>query len=86
MEWGKTARSRDVLKHRVFRTLCHASDAKRKRNSQTRPSSTCIRRKTHSFCVFVLDSGDGEVPSHPDAPGAGDANAQAIEKYGTSIY
>ncbi|XDV44828.1 hypothetical protein PO909_013064 [Leuciscus waleckii] len=30
--------------------------------------------------------GDGEVPTHPDAPGAGDANAQSIEKYGTGDY
>jgi len=36
--------------------------------------------------VFVLDSGDGEVQPHPDAPEAGYANAQSIEKYGTSIF
>uniref|UniRef100_A0A672SQU0 Calymmin n=1 Tax=Sinocyclocheilus grahami TaxID=75366 RepID=A0A672SQU0_SINGR len=27
--------------------------------------------------------GDGEVPPHPDTPGAGEANAQSINKYGT---
>ncbi|XP_067286766.1 calymmin [Pseudorasbora parva] len=30
--------------------------------------------------------GDGEVPPHPDAPGAGEANAQSIEKYGKGDY
>ncbi|XP_043110277.1 calymmin [Puntigrus tetrazona] len=30
--------------------------------------------------------GDGEVPPHPDTPGAGEANAQSIDKYGTGDY
>ncbi|XP_073683956.1 calymmin [Garra rufa] len=30
--------------------------------------------------------GDGEIPPHPDTPGAGEANAQSIDKYGTSEY
>ncbi|XP_042591133.1 calymmin isoform X7 [Cyprinus carpio] len=30
--------------------------------------------------------GDGEVPPHPDTPGAGEANAQSINKYGTGDY
>ncbi len=39
-----------------------------------------------SLCISVyLDSGDGEVPPHPDTPGAAEANAQSIDKYGTSI-
>lgn len=32
----------------------------------------------------MLDSGDGEIPSHPDVPGAGEAIAQSTEKYGTT--
>ncbi|XP_016089067.1 calymmin [Sinocyclocheilus grahami] len=30
--------------------------------------------------------GDGEVPPHPDTPGAGEANAQSINKYGMGDY
>ncbi|KAF4106784.1 calymmin isoform X2 [Onychostoma macrolepis] len=30
--------------------------------------------------------GDGEVPPHPDTPGAAEANAQSIDKYGTGDY
>ncbi|XP_056325937.1 calymmin [Danio aesculapii] len=30
--------------------------------------------------------GDGEIPPHSDVPGAGEANAQSTEKYGTEDY
>ncbi|XP_073773457.1 calymmin isoform X6 [Danio rerio] len=34
----------------------------------------------------VDNFGDGEIPPHPDVPGAGEANAQSTEKYGTEDY